>query len=175
MDIRFPIIPILIIFVMCAVVIGIVIAVRSILKECKRDKVNGNGTEKKWYTFIILSVIIMFLSWIFNMGWYRVILTWVPLPLIHTIVFLLINIRAANNVSSLKSLRKYIILSCITYLLPYLLFPDGGDIGGMYLFFGLIRNDTIANIMMYVTPIIIIANITILIFEYLELRKCKFQ
>ena len=70
-------------------------------------------------------------------------------------------------------MKKYIILSCTTYLLSYLLFPDGGDIGSMYLFFGLIRNDMIANIMMYIAPIIFIVNITVLILECLELKKCK--
>ncbi len=173
MGIRLPIVPILGILVISAVVFGVIFGIRYIEKEYKRDKGNGCGSTKKWRMLAILSVVIMSLSWIFNMGWFRVILTWIPLPLIHTIVFLLINIKTANKVSSFKRLKKYIILSCITYLLPYLLFPDGGDAGGMYLFFGLVRNDTIANIMMYIVPIVFVVNIAVLIFEYLELRKCK--
>ena len=173
MGVQFPIIPILGMLALAAVFIGIFFGARYIVKKYKQSKFNGNKTAKKWYVVIILSVVIMILSWIFNMGWFRVVLTWLPLPLIHTIAFLFINIKTANKVSSFKKMKKYIILSCTTYLLSYLLFPDGGDVGSMYLFFGLIRNDMIANIMMYIAPIIFIVNITVLILECLELKKCK--
>ena len=158
---------------MLAGVIGAILGVRYIIKEYRRSKGHSNKTAKKWYVIIILSVVIMILSWIFNMGWLRVVLTWIPLPFIHTVAFLFINIKTANKVSSFQSLKKYIILSCTTYLLSYLLFPDGGDIGGMYFFFGLIRNNLIASIMMYIAPIVLLANIAVLVFEYSELQKCK--
>ena len=173
MGTQFPIIPILVILVIVAVVIGVVLGARYIAKAHKRSKTHSDKISKIWYAIIIISVVIMFFSWIFNMGWYRFILIWIPIPFIHTIAFLFINIKTANKVSSFQSLKKYIIFSCTTYLLSYLLFPDGGDVGGMYLFFGLIRNDMIANIMMCIAPIIFIVNIAILILECVALKKCK--
>lgn len=171
MGMSLPIIPIIGILVISAVVIAIVIGLRYVLKELKGDKNTNYKASKGWLVITILSVVVMALSWLFNMGWYRVILIWIPLPLIHTIFFLVINIRASGKVLAFPKLKKYIILSCITFLLGYLIFPDGGDVGGMYLFFSLIRNDTVANIMMYVAPIIFIANIVILVLEYVELSK----
>ena len=176
MGLRFSIIPILFLGLgIFVIVIGVKFIVRILRKEAQIVKANGNRISKKWYLVIISSVFVTLVSWIFNMGWYRVILTWIPIPLIHTIAFLIINIKSANRVSIYKFLRKYIILSSVTYLLAYLLLPDGGDIGGMYLFFSLIRNDSIANIMMYISLIIFIVNIAVLSIEYLELRKCKSQ
>ena len=173
MDMRFPIIPILSILIAAAMVIGVIFLVRFIIKKRQRIKVNGDRTAKKWYVMTALCVVIMLCSWILNMGWFRVILTWLPLPLIHTVFFILINLKAAAKASSSQRLEKYMILSCLTYLLPYLLFPDGGDIGGMYFFFGLIHNDTVAKIMMYITPILFNINIAVLILESIELRRCK--
>lgn len=175
MAMGFPIIPLFGLLIEVAAVLGIIYGVRYIVKEYKQTKANGDQTAKRWYKIIIIFVIIAIASWILNMGWFRVFLTWIALPFIHTVAFLLINMKSANRVSSYKKLKKYMILSCMTYLLPYLLFPDGGDGGGMYLFFTLIRNDTVANVMMYIAPIIFVVNIAVLILEYFELKKCKSQ
>ncbi len=58
-------------------------------------------------------------------------------------------------------------------MLTYLLLPDFGDVGGAYLLFRLIKNDTVANLMMYVAPVLFVANVAILILECIELRKGK--
>ena len=172
MSIQFSLFSIVGILITVAVVVGVIQGIRYIIRSYKQAKFNDDSMAKKWLTVTILCVVIMLLSWIFNMGWYRVILTWIPLPLIHTIIFLRLNIKASYKVSSYKSLGKYMVLSCITYLLPYLFFPDGGDLGEMYLFFGLIRNNTVANIMVYIASIALSLNIAALILEYKELRKC---
>jgi len=126
-----------------------------------------------YYVITIFSVLIMSASWIFNLGWYRFVLIFIPIPLIHTIAFLIINIKCANRISDFKCLGKYILISSVTYLLPHLLFPDGGDIGGMYLFFGLIKNDAIAYVMMPIAIIAFVINIIVLIIEGKIMRKCK--
>ncbi len=175
MDMRFPIIPILGILAISISAIGIIWGVIYIIKKHRQAKISPDKSAKKWYAIIILSVVIMLLSWVFNIGWFRLILTWVPLPLIHTIIFLVINFKSAARASSSSILKKYIPLSCTSYVLSYLLFPDGGDIGGMYLFFSLIRNNIVASIAMFLAFIIFSVNIAILILEGNELKKYKTQ
>ena len=155
------------------VILAVIFGVRSLSKDYKQANADSKKTAKKWYAVIILCVVVMILSWIFNIGWLRLILTWIPLPLIHTIAFLFVNFKAANKVSTFKSMKKYMILSCASYSLVYLLLPDGGDVGGMYMFFTLIRNEVITSIMMYISNIIFCVNIASLAIEYSELRKCR--
>ncbi len=176
MEIRFPIIPLFFLaLVIFAIIIGVNFIVRFFRKEAQSVKTNGYRISKKWYLMIISFALIMLASWIFNLGWFRVILTWIPIPLIHTIAFLFINIKSINRVSTFKELEKYIILSSVTYLLPYLLLPDFGDVGGMYFFFGLIRNDVAAKITFCIAPVLFIANLSILELERKELKKCEKQ
>ena len=166
------ILPILGPIITCAAVIGIVFAVRSILKERRRDEFNTK-TARIWRFIIILCVPLAILSWLFNMGWLRVILTVSALPLIHTLFFLLVNIKATGCVVTSKTMPKYILLSCASYLLSNFLFPDAGDYGPMYLFFGLIRNDAVASVAMCIAPLMLVFNILILICEYSKLRSFK--
>ncbi len=173
MGLKFPWLPTFIMIIMFVLFIGFILSVIAIIRRFKRAKINGDKTAKKWYWLTLLCVVIMSISWIFNMGWFRVVLTWLPLPLIHACVFVWVNFKLASYASSFEVLKKYMTFSCITYLVPYLIFPDGGDVGGMYLFFGLIRNDIIASIMMCITPLALILNIIILILEIIELRKCR--
>lgn len=176
MGISFPIMPmLLLVLIIFDIVLGVKWVVRFFRKEAKIAKTNENREFKRWYRIIISSVFIMFVSWICNMGWYRIILTWIPIPLVHTIAFLIINIKFANIASNYKFLGKYIIFSSVTYLLTYFLLPDGGDGGGMYAFFTLVRNDTILNVMTYISLICFIVSIVVLFIEYLQLKKYKSQ
>ena len=158
-----------------ALLIGIIVGIIFIVKKVKQTKLNGVKISKKWCLITIFTVVIMFLSWLFNIGWFRIILMWIPIPLLHTIFFMLINFKASAKVLSFKNLEKYMIYSCVTFLLSYLLFPDGGDIGEMYFFFGLIRSNFLSGIVMFIAVPLWIANIVFLILEYLELKKCKDQ
>lgn len=160
----------------CVLIAGVVLIIRFLVKRQKQKKQFQANVKKpalKWRIMLPLTVIVMVASWIFNMGWFRIILMWVPLPLVHTIVFWVLNRKLATFASTFKELEKYIVISCVTYLLPYLLFPDGGDVGEGYLFFGLIRNDIVFNIALYMTPIAFSASIAVLIWEYIELKKCR--
>lgn len=176
METRFSIIPILFsLLEISVIIIGVFFAVRFFRKEAQFVKNNGYSISKKWYWMIISSVVIMFISWVFNLGWFRVILTWIPIPLIHTIVFLVINIKSVNRVSAFRYLEKYIILSSGTYLLAYLLFPDFGDVDGAYCFFGLIRNGVNVGVMMAMSVAVFAVNIVVLVLEGIAIRKCKNQ
>ena len=173
MDIKFPIISILLRVAPIVVLVGVIVAAVFIVRWFVKESGKGGRTAKRWRAVIVLCVLVSGVAWILNMGWFRVFLTWVPLPLAHVGFFVWLNFKAAANVSQFGSLKKYIILSCVTYLLPYLTFPDGGDVGGMYFFFGLIRNDIAADIMMYITFAVLILSIVVLILEYIELKKSK--
>ncbi len=175
MGMRFPVILIIGLFVIVTVVVGVVFGVRFGSNQLKREKNCHNRAAKIWQILIILFVIIAILSWILNMGWYRFLWTLVLAPAIHAVFFAIINIKSAEKVVLFPRMKKYMVLSCATYLLAYLLFPDGGDIGEMYLFFGLIKSDAIANVLIYVAPIIFIVNGVILVLQSFALGKCRPQ
>ncbi|MBQ7934981.1 MAG: hypothetical protein IJ333_01335 [Clostridia bacterium] len=126
---------------------------------------------KKYYLLRIICIIIMITSWIFNFGWYRVILTWLAFPILHAIIFSFISGRAISKLNCSDPLKKYVLLSYLTYIITYLTFPDGGDIGPMYLFYGLIRSDAIASIAEWVAIISFIANVALLTIQLIHLRR----
>ncbi len=107
---------------------------------------------KKWYDpralgyyiMMILCLVIMGASWILNMGWVRMLLTWLAFPIIHAVVFAIINGKAISKLVYSAKLKIYTLISYATYVLAYVFFPDGGDEGTMYVFFGLIHNNTVA-------------------------------
>jgi hypothetical protein len=115
----------------------------------------------------------MLASWIVNIGWYRIILTWIPIPLIHTVAFIIVNFKAIRNVAHSDKLKKYISWSWATYLTAYLLFPDGGDDGAVRVFFNLIRNDVLCTIAMCAAIICFCANVAVLSLEYDDCKKIK--
>ena len=91
-------------------------------------------------------IAVMCLSWVFNIGWIRLILKFLLFPVISAVVFFIGNHLSAKYIQTDKNLKTVTMLSYITFLLPYLLVGDGGDIGEMYMLFGLIENDTIVGI-----------------------------
>lgn len=151
------------------VITGIVILIKSIIST-KKD---GNNSKLKYTLISILFVIIAIVSWILNMGWIRFIMTFLAVPIIHTIAFMIINSFSLSYIDKSVKLKRYIDLSYITYLLGYLLLPDGGDVGPMYVFFGLIHNDVVANISYSISSIVFIGNIVLLILQISERKKIK--
>ena len=145
----------------------------SFEKNRKRKFIRSDKSARLWYLITIFSVLLVCVSWIFNIGWYRIILIWSTIPFIHIVLFMLANFSAAKYFSKSKKIRIYTILSIASFISANLLFPDGGDIGGMYCFFGLIRNDLLATIAAYISMHCFFLNIVILILELVESVKCK--
>ncbi len=135
-------------FVFCLVVLllgvgtGLFIFIASIVSLIK----NGNKAKFIYVIISILCVLIVAVSWIFNMGWLRFFLTFLTIPVTHAMIFMIANNFAASYVNKSVRLKIYVILSYVTYVLGYVLFPDFADYGPTYVFFGLIRNDVIADI-----------------------------
>lgn len=151
------------------VITGIVILVESIISSKK----NGNHLKLKYNLVAILLVIIAIASWVLNMGVLRYVMTFaVPIPIIYTIAFMIINNFSLSYIDKSVKLKRFVILSYITYLLGYLLLPDG-DFRQMYVFFGLIHNDKVANISCNISYVAFMGNIVLLILQTAERRKLK--
>ena len=129
--------------------------------------------KAKYHLLLLISAILVPISWFLNMGWFRFLLTFLTLPYIHFIVFIIINNISISKLFKSEKLKKYILLSCVTYISAYLLFPDVADIGEAYVFFGLIENDTISYESGVFSILFCIWNIAILIMEIIEIIKLK--
>ena len=154
-----------------AAIFGIVMFVRTIKKS---EKEGTKKTQVQGYVnLVLIFILIAAVAWILNMGWFRFILTFLCVPIIHTVFWAIVNINAARKLELVGTTKKLFLLSYVTYITPYLFLPDAGDEGPMYFFFGLIRNDVLSDIMMSVASICFIVNIAILIIEIVGLIKVK--
>ena len=122
---------------------------------------------------LTLSVLIMLASWLMNMGWMRVLGTWLLLPLHHSALFIAANLVSARHYGDDAEVSELMVWSHITFLLPYILLPDGGDIGPMYFCFGLVRNDTAALIAFIAAVIVFIVHIVIIVDQFSHGRRPK--
>lgn len=150
-----------------AILAGIAILIVNIVKA-KHDK---DYAKLKYNLLSIACILIVAVSWMTNLGWVRIITIIIP-PIHAMLLFFIVNGTASQSRFSPR-LRWYIRLSCITYLLANILLPDGGDIGPMYVFFGLIRNNSIASLCSPVSELAFAANIVFLILQLVESRKIK--
>lgn len=154
------------IVVILVIVVGTIIA---IIKSYKK----GEHSKRKGILLTLLWIAIAATSWIFNMGWIRFIMTFMLIPFVHAIVFFLINLFASKYVHKSEKLRKVLVMCCITYLLFYILLPDGGDIGEMYVLFGLIHNRALSNICKLICLFSLLGHIVLLILQITEILKIR--
>ena len=132
-----------------------------------------NYTKMKCMILTLLCMTIAAGSWLLNMGWLRFVMTYALVPFVHAIIFFLANLFSAKYMQKSKKLKAIFIMFCITYLLSYLLLADGGDIGEMYVFFGLIHNNEISHICDYLSEIAVFVHIALLILQITEIAKIK--
>ncbi len=97
-------------------------------------------------TMNILSILVTAASFVFNMGWFRFFLIILSIPFIHSFIYTVTNIVMIKAIDKSFILKVICVCSFITYVLAYAFFSDGGDYGGMYCFFGLIRNETLVSL-----------------------------
>ena len=98
---------------------GIILAIR------KTEKSSGHSV-KKHMLFMIASIMIAAASWVINLGVLRIFLTFLLIPILHGSVYLVCNMWLLQHLEFSVKMKKYNLLFVITYLLTYLLFPDGG-------------------------------------------------
>ena len=168
-----PLIKAIGIFILLAIigglVFGIVCLIRLLLKIIKLKQ----PRIITYYVIMILCILIVAASWILNMGWYRVILTWLTVPFVHPVIFAVINGKVLPNLIYSTKLRAYTLTTYITYVLMYAFFPDGGDIGSAYVFFGLINNSTAVHILGVLSTVSLIVYIIFTILQIIESGKVK--
>ena len=124
------------------------------------------SNRRKLNLLSIGMIAVMCLSWIFNIGWIRLILTFLLFPVISAVVFFVGNHLSAKYIQTDKKLKTVTMLSYITFLFPHLLVGDGGDIGEMYMLFGLIQNDTLVGIVTTIGICMFVFHFVILIAQY---------
>ncbi|MBQ2827151.1 MAG: hypothetical protein IJF13_07990 [Clostridia bacterium] len=161
------------IFILLAIiggfVFGIVCLIRLLLKIIKLKQ----PRIITYYVIMILCILTVAASWILNMGWYRVILTWLAVPFVHPVIFAVINGNVLPNLIYSAKLRVYTLITYITYVLMYAFFPDGGDVGSAYVFFGLINNSTAVHILGVLSTVSLIVYIIFTILQIIENGKVK--
>ena len=150
-------------------VFGIVFLIRLLLKMIKLKQ----PRIITYYVIMILCILIVAASWILNMGWYRVFLTWLTVPFVHPVIFAVINGKVLPNLIHSAKLKAYTLTTYITYVLMYAFFPDGGDIGSAYVFFGLINNDVVVRILGLLSIVCLVTYILFTIFQIIENNKVK--
>ncbi len=152
-------------------VIGLIVL--GIVKAIKTLKQNNFYCKKKTILMSLLYILIVIVSWFLNMGWIRFFMTFLLIPFVHAVVFFLTNFFATKYFDKSPKIRKLNFWFIISYLITYLLMPDGGDYGGMYFFFGLIHSDTLAGIANFVSSVAGIAHIVLFVLQIVEIRKIK--
>lgn len=136
----------------------------------------GETKKHTRLTYNLLAVLLIIMagaSWILNIGWLRLIMTFLGVPLLHAVAFVFICNFSLTYADKSAKLKKYVVFSFVTYLLGYLLLPDAGDRGPMYMLFGLIRSDTAAHIFISLSSASFIANIILLILQIAERNRIK--
>ncbi len=131
--------------------------------------------KNKMLWFAILSILIVLVSWITNMGWLRFILTWCAVPLIHGAIFLATNLFAASCLKQTKKLKIINWWFMATYIIFYVFLPDFDDVSS-YFFFRLIRqNDILEEIAFCISSIALVAHCILWLVELITIRRLKKQ
>ena len=158
-------------------IIGFVIALGIIIGVFIWSTIKiKKGKSDKFKKIIILtfgSIIIAAASWVFNFGWIRFFMTFLLVPVIHTIIFFLTNILLAMYTDRSSKMLKLNLWFVITYLSTYLFLPDGGDYGGMYFFFGLIHNNNLAYAASFIAEISAVVHVVLFVLQIVEVIKIK--
>lgn len=156
------------IVIFVAVLAGLVIATVKTLK----------GRTK--YTFFILlsvfSILIAGVSWVLNMGWFRFFMTFLLVPFIHAFLVYIISLLSVKFYDRAAKFKLFNLIFLASYLFAYMFFPDGGDYGPMYCFFGLIKNDIFTSISYYISVAALMLHIVMFILIVVKMvmsRNCK--
>lgn len=123
--------------------------------------------------FSLLSIALAAFSWITNLGWIRFILTILLIPFVHALAFVTMNVCASKYVNCSKTMKVSVWLFYITYLCTYIFLPDSGDHGPMYMFFGLVRSNSVANIAYYVSMGAFMMHIATFIVQMVQISDYK--
>ncbi len=164
---------VLIKFLILSIVVGVIIELIREHFKAKSKIRYPNKALNAWHLIPVLALAISTVSFVLNCGLIRFILAITFMLPIYGIAYFVINIKAAYRVKTFNQLKKYIILSSVTFILAHVLCPDDGEFGEMFFLFGLFENNNIATILLYITYALFAASIVFLVLEALAIRKCN--
>jgi len=156
---------------LAVILCGLILGISGIVLLLLKLKRTMHSESVIYGISMVLCIIVMIVSWCMNMGWYRFILTFFAVPVIHAVGFAVMNGIFLFKLPYSGKLKVYTIFSYVTYLLTYICFPDGGDIPTKYVFFGLIKNDTVAEVFGVISLISMVAHIVFAILQIIEFRR----
>lgn len=154
-----------------AILLGIVAICRLIFKLATK---NAPKTPNKF--FIIMPFVILFISaaaFILNMGWIRVALVFSLIGPAQAVFFLFSSFYSSAFATRSRTILTFTIINYIAYPAIYLLLPDGGDIGGAYMFFALIKSDMALEIGSLLAPLFFIVSLVSGIVQTVTSHKLK--
>ncbi len=154
-------------------VIAVAVAVGGVIWAVVKLAKSNSSKAQTMIILSFVSVVIAAVSWVMNFGWMRFFLTFLLIPMIHGIVYFLVNLYYSKYVDKTPKMLKLNMFFIITYLIAYLFMPDGADYGEMYFFFGLIQSNTLSNIANFISSFAVIGHIVLLIMQIVEVRKIK--
>lgn len=132
-----------------------------------------SANNVKYNICSILFILIVCLSWFTNLGWIRAIFM---IPMIfHAILFYFSNRSFRRNNNKISKSMDIINSSVYgTYLLCYILLPDGGDTeSSIRVFFGLIKNEAFINAAAVASELFLVANLVLIIIQIIYTKKAK--
>ena len=168
----------LLVFVVIVCMIAFAVLMAAIGLSFTIVKHNRSPICKKSVITAFVAVAVAAVSWVLNFGWYRFIMTFVAVPIVHGMVFLISDLFFCKYVDKSSSLLKLNIFYVLSYLLTYLFFPDGGDTGTMYFMFGLIHSDILSFVAFFISAIAFVCSVILLVVQIvmvIKLKKASFK
>lgn len=162
----------LLLFVLILVASIVVVVGGSIWGMLRAGKINSSN-KKKVILLSILATFIAAVSWILNMGWIRLIMTFLLIPFIHVIIFFSTNLFMSSYVDKSRNIKILNLLFIMTYSLIYIFLPDAGDYGEMYFLFGLIHSDLLSNIACGIAGVSFLGHIVLFVLQIIYAVKTK--
>lgn len=152
-------------------IIGLIIwGIAKVIKLLKKNRPIKN---KKPLVLSIICIVIATASLVLNIGWIRFGMIIMLIPIIQPILFLMTNLYASQLFVDSPRLRITNYLFIATYLIFWVLLPDGGDIGPSYCLFNLVRNDAFTDVAWAVSGIVGIAHIVFFVLQIIQFVKIK--
>ncbi len=119
----------------------------------------------------IVSILIVASTWIFNMGWLRLLFMPV-IAILHSVIFFCVNLYSADYFSKSRRIKVLNGIFVVTYLIAYVFMPDSDDICS-YVFWGFVNNENILNIAESISVVAFVGNIVTLVMQIVGIERIK--
>ncbi|MBE7036870.1 MAG: hypothetical protein E7403_06230 [Ruminococcaceae bacterium] len=129
--------------------------------------------HKKALIISLICIVVTAASWFFNMGWFRVIMTFMLIPIVQPLLFLITNLYASLYTAESPGVKVINLFFIITHLMFWVLLPDFADIGPTYFLFNLVRHDDLSMIALMVACMAGLAHIVLFIIQMVQFLKFK--